>query len=203
MGRPAGRGKVARDSRYNGPGMIKASLYNFDIDGAEAKEDHVAFLVSEVIPKLTGNRGHIWMQGAASQSGSDAHNLRLSRRRVENVAGLLRARGVLDRQMQLDAVGESMAVGHAREDEADRAVQLVVIPTARESPPPAQRVPPPPPVSSEFKIRMLGGLAGTLGRGQVESLFFQIWDPRNGLTAFYVYSSAGIARGLSPAFRFR
>ena len=76
------------------------------------------------------------MQGSASKSGADIHNMELSKRRVNNIASVLRAQGTLDCQMQLDAVGEEQAQAHAKEDELDRAVALVVIPVARDSPPP-------------------------------------------------------------------
>ena len=126
------------------PGMIKALLYNFDIDGDTVKPGHIAFLQSKVVPLLQGDRGHIWMQGSTSKSGSNQYNKELSTRRVNNIASVLRAQGIFDRQMQLDAVGEEQAQAHAMEDEADRAVALVVLPVARESPPPPKKIPPPP-----------------------------------------------------------
>lgn len=198
MLRRTGPGKTSTDPQFTAPGVLKASLFNFDIDGDSVKSEHANFLESRVAPLLQGDRGHIWMQGSASKSGGDAHNIELSRRRVNKVAEILRDKGILDRQMQLDAVGEQLAQAHANEDETDRAVELVVLPVARESPPPPREVPPPPPVSDQFRIRMLGGLAGSIGVGQVENLFFQILDTRNNLTAFYTYSSAGMGRGLIP-----
>ena len=191
-----GSGKISLDSRYAGPGMIKALLYNFDIDGDTVKPEHITFLQSKVIPLLQGDRGHIWMQGSTSKSGVNTHNMELSKRRVNNIASVLRAQGISDRQMQLDAVGEEQAQAHAMEDESDRAVALVVIPVARDSPPPPKKIPPPPPVNSEFKIRMLAGLAGSAGPFQVENNFFQIADTKNRVTAFYTYTSEGVGRGL-------
>lgn len=191
-----GPGKTSVDSRYAGPGMIKALLYNFDIDGDTVKPEHIAFLQSKVVPLLQGDRGHVWMQGSTSKSGSNVHNMELSKRRVNNIASVLRAQGISDRQMQLDAVGEEQAQAHATEDESDRAVALVVIPVARDSPPPPKKIPPPPPVNTEFKIRMLAGLAGSAGPFQVENNFFQIADTKNRVTAFYTYTSEGIGKGL-------
>ncbi|MBK7352752.1 MAG: OmpA family protein [Nitrosomonas sp.] len=166
-----GQGKINVDSRYAGPGMIKALLYNFDIDGDTVKPEHIAFLQSTVVPLLQGDRGHIWMQGSTSKSGSNQYNLELSKRRVNNIAAILRTQGIFNRQMQLDAIGEEQAQTHAMEEESDRAVALVVIPVAPDSPPPPKKIPPPPPVNSEFKIRMLAGLAGTAGPFQVENNF--------------------------------
>lgn len=191
-----GPGKISVDSRYAGPGMIKALLYNFDIDGDTVKPEHIAFLQSKVVPLLQGNHGHLWMQGSTSKSGTNIHNMELSKRRVNNIASVLRAQGISDRQMQLDAVGEEQAQAHAMEDESDRAVALVVIPVAQDSPPPPKKIPPPPPVNTDFKIRMLGGLAGSAGPFQVENNFFQIADTKNRVTAFYTYTSEGAGKGL-------
>jgi len=191
-----GPGKVKVELRYSGPGMIKALLYNFDIDGDTIKPEHRIFLQSKVAPLLQDDRGHIWMQGSASKSGGNLHNMMLSKRRVNNIAMVLRSLGIMDRQMQLDAVGEEQAQAHAVEDEMDRAVALVVLPVAKESPPPPKRIPPPPPVSTEFKIRLLGSLSGSAGPFQVENCFFQIADKKNNLTSFYVYSSEGVGKGL-------
>ncbi len=191
-----GQGKINVDSHYAGPGMIKALLYNFDIDGDTVKPEHIAFLQSTVVPLLQGDRGHIWMQGSTSKSGSSQYNLELSKRRVNNIAAILRTQGIFNRQMQLDAIGEEQAQTHAMEEESDRAVALVVIPVAPDSPPPPKKIPPPPPVNSEFKIRMLAGLAGTAGPFQVENNFFQIADTKNRLTAFYTYTSEGVGAGI-------
>jgi len=198
MLRHTGPGKTSVDSKYSGPGMLKAVLYNFDVDGDAVKLEHQVFLRTKVAPLLQGDLGHIWMQGSASKSGSNSHNMALSRRRVNNIAAVLRGGGILDRQMQLDAIGEEQAQAHAVEDETDRAVDLVVIPVAKESPPPPKKVPSPPPVSTEFKIRLLGGLAGGAGPFQVENCFFQIADKKNNLTSFYIYSAEGVGKGLLP-----
>jgi len=191
-----GPGKIEIDSKYAGPGMVKASLYNFDVDGDSIKHEHRMFILDKVVPLLQDDRGHIWMQGSASRTGTNAYNMGLSKRRVHNIAMVLRASGVIDRQMQLDAVGEEQAQAHQMEDETDRAVDLVVIPIAKESPPPQKKIPPPPPVSTDFKIRLLGGLTGSAGPFQVENCFFQIADTKNSLTSFYVFSSAGVGKGL-------
>ncbi len=58
----------------------------------------------------------------------------LSRSRVSNPAQFLRSLGILDRQMQLDVVGEELAQNHALEDAATVPVALYVLPVAKESP---------------------------------------------------------------------
>jgi hypothetical protein len=196
MSHQTGVGKTSVDSRYSGPGMLKALLYNFDVDGDAVKAEHRSFLTSQVAPLLGSDRGHIWMQGSASRTGTNAHNMALSRRRVQNVAQVLRSLGVLDRQMQLDAVGEELAKFHQMEDEMDRAVALIVIPVAKDSPKPKPNVPPPPRVSTQFKVRLLGALSASAGPFQVEDCFFQIADTTNNLTSFYTYSAGGAGKGL-------
>ena len=190
-----GPGKIDVDAKYSGPGMLKALLYNFDVDGDNVKPEHRLFLQARVAPLLQTDSGHVWLQGSASRTGTNPYNMELSRRRVWNVAMIMRSAGILDRQMQLDAIGEERAQTHPIEDETDRAVALVVIPVAKESPPPPRKIPPPPLVSSDFKIRLLGGLTGSAGPFQVENCFFQIADKRNNRTSFYVYSAEGVGKG--------
>jgi outer membrane protein OmpA-like peptidoglycan-associated protein len=103
---PAKEGKIDTDSRYSGRGMIKARLYNFDVDKDKLKPEHESFLLKDVIKLLESNTSHIWMQGSASRSGPESHNMGLSKGRVNNVASFLRRHGILDRQMQLEAIGE-------------------------------------------------------------------------------------------------
>jgi hypothetical protein len=191
-----GPGKINIDATYSSPGMLKALLYNFDVDGVIAKPEHQTFVESKVAPLLADDHGHIWMQGSASRSGGASHNMDLSDKRVHVIASILRSKGILDRQMQLNAIGAQEAGRHRIEEDTDRAVALVVIPVHKESPPPPQVVPAPPPVSTQFKIRLLGAVAGSAGVFQVENCFFQIADRKNNLTSFYVYSSMGVAKGL-------
>ncbi len=191
-----GPGKIDIDAKYSGPGMLKALLYNFDVDGDSVKPEHQTFHRDRAAPLHQNDPGHIWLQGSASRSGANAYNMELSRRRVKNVAMIVRSEGILDRQMQLEAIGEEQAQAHPIEDETDRAVALIVIPVAKESPPPPRKIPPPPRISSDFKIRLLGGLTGSAGPFQVENCFFQIVDKKNNLTSFYVYSAEGVGKGL-------
>jgi len=194
----SGPGRIRVDTRFAGPGMLKAHLYNFDVDSEAVKQEHRTFLETKVAPLLQDDRGHIWLEGSASRSGSDPHNMVLSRKRVNSIAAVLRGAGILNRQMQLDAVGEQNAQAHRVEDETDRAVAIVVLPVAKDSPSPPKRIPAPPLVSTQFKVRLLGALAASAGPVQVENCFFQIADTKNNLTAFYVYSAGGVGKGLLP-----
>jgi hypothetical protein len=203
-----GPGRIEVDPKYAGPGKLKALLYNFDFDGDKVKAEHSDFLGSRVVPLLENDRGQIWMQGSASRVGANAYNMELSKRRVRQVADFLKSRGIRETQMQLNAVGEEMAVGHALDDERDRAVALLVYPRHRIDPPPPPQPPKPPPVSSTFKVRLLGEvsvgktvrvvklLKAKLGAGPAaDAMFFEILDTTNRQSAFYLYVGGGIGAG--------
>ena len=213
MFKATGSGKVEIDAKYSSPGLLKALLYNFDFDDMKStalKPEHARFLSEKVVPLLAGDRGHIWMQGSASRVGADSYNLTLSKVRVRRVGDFLKGAGVTDRQMQLDAVGEELSVGHALDDERDRGVAFLVLPKAKNDPPPAPRPPPKPRVTSNFKIAMITGLSvakaakwakylkGKVGAGvAADALFFMIWDVQNQFASIYVYIGGGIGVGVT------
>ncbi len=115
MAQSTGPGQVKTDARVPSGG-VRAVLMNFDIDKAELKQEHKNFLDRSVVPVLLHKRWRIWLQGQASNTGTQAHNLELSHRRAEMVAAHLRSRGVLNTQLQLDWVGESLAGMREREN---------------------------------------------------------------------------------------
>jgi hypothetical protein len=195
---------------------LKALLYNFDFDDMKStglKVEHTKFLTDNVAPLLVGDKGHIWMRGSASRVGEDSYNKTLSTARVRRVADFLRSAGVNDRQMQLEAIGEDMAVGHAMDDERDRGVALLVLPKFKRvdpPPPPPPKPPPKPMISSNFKAAMITSLSGAKAakwakylKGKVgagiagDIIFFQIWDTDNNMASIYVYVGAGIGVGVS------
>jgi hypothetical protein len=77
MLRPTGPGKV-RDIQVKGVDntetTIKASLFNFDIDGDALKPQHIAWLQEHIVPQLGDASITINLTGEAGRSGSDAHN---------------------------------------------------------------------------------------------------------------------------------
>src|SRR5262249_53516536 len=121
-----GPGIITIDDKYSLPGGIKALLSNYDIDGDTPKQEHLDFLNTRVAPLLVSHPAHIWLQGSASHSGSDQHNMDLSLRRVNKVVAHLVSRGVLMGQIQPSAVGETMAMSGVNEDQRDRAVAVLV-----------------------------------------------------------------------------
>lgn len=81
-----GRGKyqiTKNDSRE-----FACSLYNFDIDGADVKEDHKQILRSKVFPFLQEG-GSAAIVGLASVTGPEQHDQELSLERAESVVKAL------------------------------------------------------------------------------------------------------------------
>ncbi|PWT89902.1 MAG: hypothetical protein C5B55_10565 [Blastocatellia bacterium] len=213
--RRTGPGRFEIDSRYNGAGMLKASLYNFDFDDMNTtnlKLEHADFLRTRAVPLLTGNRGKIWLEGHASKIGTNDYNLRLSRRRVQRVVEFLTANGVTGSQIQPDAVGEERSTSRLSDDELDRSVAFLILPRAHRDPPPPRVVPSPPSVTARFRLRLLGEMTltgipkfrpprGRFGGGPAtDAMVFEIQDVEHRLSAFYGYSGLGIGVGFNAAW---
>jgi len=210
--RATGPGRFEIDPRYRGAGILGALLYNFDFDDmavTNLKLEHANFLLTRAVPLLAGNRGRIWLEGHASQIGTNDYNLRLSRRRVQRVVDLLSLNGVAGSQMQPDAVGEERSTSRLADDERDRSIAFVIIPRAHLDPPPVRQIPPPPAVTTRFRLRQHGDLTltgaprlrpprGRLGAGAAaEGQLFEIQDVEHHLSAFYGYSGMGIGVGIN------
>lgn len=196
MLKKTGAGKVARSSAVP-VGGLRAALYNFDIDGAELKPEHLRFLADQALPILQRSSSRCWLQGSASHAGSESHNLELSRWRVDAVVVYLVNKGADRSRLTPSHVGESMANLTVLEADGDRAVSLLCAPLMA---PPVRRDPPPesegPKLSTQFKIRELGGLSAGFGPVGLDNIYFQIWDVKHHLTTFYVYDAAGFGKGM-------
>jgi hypothetical protein len=181
-------------------GGIRAALVNFDIDGDAVKAEHKVFLDAQVVPLLRLPDALCILRGEASHTGSDAHNLDLSKRRAQNVLTFFASRGVFASRVRVQFVGESLAGASLAENSEARAVSVLVARTVR-VPSPTPPTPTPKPVVDKttlFKIRLLGALSSTAGAAQIESMFFQIWAPSLSLTTFYNYLSGGIGKSVGP-----
>jgi hypothetical protein len=170
-------------------------MHNYDIDGSDLKPEHVAFLNTYVLPILNGADSRCWLQGSASHSGSDAHNLGLSQKRVDGVVAYLVSRGASRNRLIASAVGESGASMASMEAAADRAVSLFCAPLAKPQPVPSVPPSPAPKTNTRFRIRELGGISGGAGPIGFDQLFFQLWDQANSVSTFYNYRAGGFAKG--------
>lgn len=195
MAQNTGDGKVVTDGNFSSPGVLKATLYNFDINGSDLKAEHKFFLKTHVFPLLKDKRGNIWLRGRASRAGAVALNQRLSEARASAAVAYLRSLGVLMNQMQPEAVGEDLSAGHSLEDERDRCVDFIVLPSATSFKPPPKRVPKKPPVSDAFKIRMNMQLSGGAYIFELGYCIFEVWDYRNRVSSFYKFWAGGLAKG--------
>ena len=181
-------------------GGIRAGLVNFDIDGDAPKAEHKAFMDAQVVPLLHQSNSICILRGEASHTGSDAHNLDLSKRRANNVLSYLVSRGIPFNRVRVQFVGESLAGNFLGESANARGVSLLVMRTAPlpQPTPVPKPTPAPSKTTTQFKLRMLGGLSSGIGVAQIEKLFFQIWAPSLSLTSFYEYSSVGLFKGRGP-----
>jgi len=110
-----------------------AFLADFDIDGASLKADHKDWLDDNVIGpvKAKGDSSGSWqieLNGRASKSGSDAHNMSLSDQRMQVVANYLyKQLGGLPVTIIPRALGESSPFDASEyEHELDRSVEVTV-----------------------------------------------------------------------------
>jgi hypothetical protein len=130
MLRPTGRGKIrelllpAQDSATT----FHAVLYNFDIDGEALKLEHRSWLTEHVVPQLGNPSVKIGLRGEASRTGSDAYNLALSKRRVNQVLHFLKQNGPVLATIEDTAVGEADAAGRGEDDNTeDEMVRAVIV----------------------------------------------------------------------------
>jgi hypothetical protein len=114
---------------------LAVSLYNFDFDDATVKPEHRNWLDTNVVQYhriVPGLR--LYLRGTASRIGSASYNRGLSERRVEAVRDYLVRRGISPGHIDLTWTGADLSTSQANDDEADRAVFVLV------APPPLSRV---------------------------------------------------------------
>lgn len=127
---PTGPGQVEVRPVNIGNGrsvILDALLFNFDIDDASVKAEHLAWLRENVLAEFARNPGaDVFLQGCASQSGANAYNLALSKRRVEAVRNFLVTNGVPPGRVEQTFTGEELSTSLSKEDPRDRAVKLLL-----------------------------------------------------------------------------
>jgi hypothetical protein len=167
-------GKIYEYSQ--GPDVITAKLYNFEIGKFDIKTEHFNWLIAVVVPKLR-NGGSISIVGLASRTGADAFNMKLSENRLHAVINLLRRQVPNGFQVGIEvAVGERAAWLAGVKDEVEQEGWRGVVVSVWDKPTPPPPPPPPPvrkPVDHTWDKRWLGfGLksGGQLLVGGVESV---------------------------------
>jgi hypothetical protein len=123
-------GALTIPNAASSPTIFLAILYNFDIDGDMLKPQHKAWLTEHVVPQLGDPRVKITLRGEASRTGSNAHDLNLSLRRVAQVINFLNANGPVLADISGKGAGQDDAEARGEdektEDELFRAVAVLV-----------------------------------------------------------------------------
>src|SRR5262245_3605322 len=126
MGRP---GKVGlKDTRLSAETValeIEVHTYNFDVNIATLKDEHVKFIKEQVVPALNDNPyASIVLLGTASKSGEDDYNKTLSVNRATEVKNALSKSGIAISRIMWDGLGNTASESKSNEDDADRAVRM-------------------------------------------------------------------------------
>jgi hypothetical protein len=142
-----------------GSGWKIAYLYGFKVDRAVLRRAHLAWLsanvvkvvhsakISAALAPLPPTTWHIWLCGTTSKTGSDAHNLALSKRRaraVETHLGRKFGPGAGDVQIHTGWVGEFLADVRGRRERDEIPFDRAVIVALAMQPYGASVTPPPP-----------------------------------------------------------
>lgn len=181
MYRATGPGQVEVISEDRIAGRLEALLYNFDFDDFAGrtfrplKPEHANFLSARVLPLVENGRGNVWLQGSASQIGATGWNMTTSMVRAGQIQAYLLDRDVKQDQIEANAIGETQAATHAKDDSRDRAVYLWVHPRSNQQPVPKKVPPKPKPARKLQKLYIYdrsSGIdrwqaAGRFGAGEV------------------------------------
>jgi outer membrane protein OmpA-like peptidoglycan-associated protein len=108
-----------------------AFLLFFDWDSSEINPATAATLDNGVglFPRFEGYR--IAMSSHTDRSGTEAYNMRLSRRRAERVRDYLVARGIPAASIRFQAYGESLPIVETEDgvrEPQNRHIQLLLVP---------------------------------------------------------------------------
>jgi hypothetical protein len=152
---------MARNVKPTGPGQhmnfksevgVLGRLFNFDRDGHKLKFDHQEWLDKNVVPILLQG-GSVTIRGFADSTASAAHNMELSRDRMNSVKEHLKPHIQNDLQIkQQDFVGKSAALAQTGDNVRDSFWRAVDI-TAWDRPaPPAPPQILPPEIKTEWRI---------------------------------------------------
>ncbi len=104
---------------------VALHLYNYDIDVAEPKKEHMDFLSEEVAPFLKGNPGGtVHLHGYASRSGEAAPNKSLSGQRAMTLGRFLTGLGIEGKKFGNEPSPGAPSRSPIVEDDYDRGVTL-------------------------------------------------------------------------------
>ena len=186
---------------------VSALLYDFDIDSARLKSHHRGYIEKILTPLIT-RKGmlvpwHIKVIGHTSASGKAKHNLDLSLRRAQAVAGLIRLNSPL-RSLYISPVGVGEKYAKEWEGRLDRSVHIKAAPFGgvepTEDPPPFEDKPlkPQPGEAQKFHLRFLK--VSKVGIGFAAKLNIEIEITDRFKQRFRYYKFAATEIGASIGF---
>lgn len=110
---------------------VNSELIFFNLDDAGIRDSEIPKMDSIVAYLFDHKRSRIMLTGHADQSGTDQHNLDLSRERVEQVRDYFESKGIPPRIMKTRYLGERQPLeSHPKGEESqiNRRVEVLIVP---------------------------------------------------------------------------
>jgi outer membrane protein OmpA-like peptidoglycan-associated protein len=107
------------------PVYTDADLYNFDLNKAVLKKEHVGWLKDVACDYIRRSHLNCFIWGEASRSGPHDYNVKLSFKRAFAAFHVLMEEGIDVLRVKVYGVGEAYA--HLVEDARDRKVRVVLV----------------------------------------------------------------------------
>ncbi|HLK65116.1 MAG TPA: OmpA family protein [Bryobacteraceae bacterium] len=203
---------------------LQALLYDFDIDHDDLKSAHLEFLDTKVLGAIQAGSRKKWrfkVEGRASRSGTEKHNLGLSQKRAQKAYEYVTKKAHGDLFAEAQWVGEDRAARDGQKDGKENMVYRAVLvdlcgedkPIPPPPPPPVIAAPPKPktlPPNKPFQIRMLDGASVTYTLplpGPIQKVMqagvsrdsytFEIRDVEANVSCVYLFEAMGKTLGPS------
>ena len=117
---------------FNDPNnpLSKRTIY-FMLDSSEVMPDFVPVIAAHAQYLIANPSQHITLEGNADERGSREYNIALGEQRAKSVAGMMKARGVSENQLQLVSYGEEKPAAFGSDEaawEKNRRVEIVYLP---------------------------------------------------------------------------
>lgn len=111
-------------------------LWNYGIHDPLPRPEQEEYLRRDILMTILASDGPIGVIGHASRSGTESHNLELSRKRADAVADIIMSLGIDPNRINPIAFGESKHAPDGTEDDKDRGVRIITISAISDAPKP-------------------------------------------------------------------
>ena len=118
---------AAKDPVTAAPAPFVLGDLLFDHDRADLRPGAIRALDAFIAERLKGYDGKITITGHTDDTGTEPHNLVLSRRRAETVAAYLRSKGIATGRIKVNGLGSAQPVADNTTEEGRRANRRVEI----------------------------------------------------------------------------